>query len=147
MGEKRGKIPATSSLVLESDESQWRMLAGGLINDLKTTALVELMDKPVKVVRIRLLIENIIPPEMTHSEFKSYCEGNNGPQINSGLSRISEYLNKKMEEGLWIFVGKITGRNETPVIITYYPKLKLFLYSQKLSSEKEKNFKIMPSLN
>lgn len=58
----KGQIPETEKIILESGEDQWRLLVKGLINTLKTTALVTL-EKELKQVRLNLVITDIFPPE------------------------------------------------------------------------------------
>lgn len=146
MDRKTVKIPPTSVLVLESNEDQWRLLVKGIINELKTSALIELASNQSKTVRIKLSIEHIVPPNCIRSEFKTVCRSNGGQKINNGLARITEHLHKIIDDGSWLFVGKILSKKiDVPIVILYYPSINLFLYSQKLSNENLEFF--LPNLN
>ncbi len=146
MEKKKIKIPPTAIMILESEETEWRLLIDGLINELKTSAIIELKSNPVRTIRINLSIEDIFPPESCHWEFKSFCNSNTTEEVSNGLCRIQEHLHNTIEKDSWTFVGKINNSaGDVPIIIQYYPVLNLFIYSQKLKSENERIF--LPNLN
>ena len=72
MKKKTVKIPPTAIMILESDESQWRSLTNGLIKELETSALITIGSNPGKTIQVSLIIEDIFPPENTHTKFTSY---------------------------------------------------------------------------
>lgn len=141
----RGKIPPTEKLILESEESQWRMLVRGLINELRTTALIE--RSPEQTVRVHLVIESIIPPEHNRETNRCNVESNMEKKISSGLARTKEFTNDWLSKSMWMFVGYIEGEGRTPILITYYECIKTFFYTQKLVDESHNTFSPFPSLN
>lgn len=141
----RGKIPITERIILESEESQWRLLDRRIIKQLKTTGLIELPSK--KKIRIKLILTEIIAPENIQRKTNCLIEGNVEKSINLGLARITEFISNFLEEGKWIFIGLIDGENKLPIIIAYYPILKIFIYTQKTKHESLKTFSDFPSLN
>lgn len=141
----KGKIPKTNLLVLESNEDQWRLLTKGLINELKITALIE-KESFVKV-RIKLVITNIIPPEMRKIESECHIKTNLGEDIAIGLSRSKEFLNSFLAKTEWLFLGYIDGEEKVPIIITYFQQIDIAVYTQKLKNEKISDFFPKHSLN
>lgn len=141
----RGKLPKTEKLILESEESQWRMLSRGLINELRTTALVE--RGPEQTVRVHLVIETIIPPENNREENKCNVKSNMDKKISSGLARTKEFTNDWLSKSMWMFIGYIDGEEKTPILITYYESIKTFIYTQRLVDESQNTFSPFPSLN
>lgn len=134
---KKGKIKNTGELKLESDEQQWQLLLNGLINEIKTSALIELDDK---TIRIKLVIREISAPHQRQVHTACRVQGNADEAINQGISRINSYLDQMLERSAWIFIAYINGERKLPVIIAYYPILKLFIYSLKKDSEAKQNF-------
>ncbi len=57
----KGKLPVSQMLKMESNEAQWWVLVRGLIDEFKTTAIIE--KEPNVKVRVKLIINKIIPPE------------------------------------------------------------------------------------
>lgn len=142
----KGKLPVTQLMILESDESQWRMLIKGLINSLKTTAVIEI-EKESKKVRINLVITNILPPENLRGINRCSTETNLGEEVTTGLSRSKEFLGDYLDKTAWLFIGYIDGENEIPILITYYQSIQLTVYTQKLKEENNGSFFPNPQLN
>lgn len=103
----KGKLPVTQILIMESDESQWMMLVRGLINNLQTTALIE--KEPGKKVRVRLIIDQIIPPNHTTSENICTTQTTLGENFAIGISKSKEFLNDLLDKTRWMFMGYIDG--------------------------------------
>jgi len=141
----RGKLPETEKLILESEESQWRMLTRGLINELRTTALIE--RNPEQTVRVHLVIESIIPPEHNRETNRCNVESNMEKKISSGLARTKEFTNDWLSKTMWMFIGYIDGEEKTPILITYYEVIKTYFYTQKLEGESQNTFSPFASLN
>lgn len=141
----RGKLPKTEKLILESEESQWRMLSRGLINELRTTALVE--RDPGQTVRVHLVIETIIPPENNREINKCNVESNMDKKISSGFARTKEFTNDWLSKSMWMFIGYIDGEEKTSILIIYYESIKVFFYTQKLVEESQNTFSPFASLN
>lgn len=139
----KGKLPVTQLMDLESNESQWRMLANGLIGSLKTTAIItfttELETEPKKI-RINLVITSIFPPEHLRGINRCSTETNMGEDIATGLSRSREFLGDYLDKTAWLFTGYIDGENKVPILITYYQSIQLTIYTQKLAEEKNNSF-------
>lgn len=144
----KGKLPPSELIVLESEESQWRILTNGLINEFKTTALIE--KEPKVKVRVQLVITKIIPPEGLRGE--SVCRttaANQLKKLTVGISRASEFLMNYLDKRVWMFVGYIDGENKIPVLIMYYQVINLAVYTQKLAQDTHEEFfpSGSPSLN
>lgn len=139
----KGKLPVTQILVMESDESQWMMLVRGLINNLQTTALVE--KEPGKKVRIRLVIDQIIPPDYTRTKNTCSTQTTLGENFAIGISKSKEFLNDLLDKTTWMFMGYIDGDEKTPILIIHHQLINITVYTQKLKDE-DKN-KFFPGLN
>lgn len=141
----KGKIPITSKIILESSEEQWRLLVNGLTSRLKISGLVE-REKDF-TVRVKLVITKIIPPEQAFKEIHCNTQTNLNEAVSNGLSRISEYLMKMLEDKKWLFIGFIDGDSQVPILITHYPYLGITIYTQKLKGEAVKDFAYLAQLN
>ncbi|MDD3285295.1 MAG: hypothetical protein PHG95_01505 [Patescibacteria group bacterium] len=139
----KGKLPQTAEMILESNEDQWYLLVNGLINTLKTSAIIQISSE--RKARIQLVIHTAIPPESLDTYVENIVETSLEKSISSGINRISDFIANKLEKNKWIFVGEIIGENNIPIVIVYYQTINLFVYSQKLA--KEKNKKFFPGLN
>lgn len=139
-----GKLPVTQKMIFESNESQWRMLMDGLINILKTSAIIELK-KESKRVRINLIITDIFPPEKIIKRNICSTETNLGEDFSIGLNRSKKFIIDYLEETAWFFIGYIDGEIITPILITHYQSIDLTIYTQKLNQEESKLF--FPKLN
>jgi len=142
----KGKLPITEKIILESDESQWRLLVDGLINTLKTTALVTL-EKELKTVRLNLVITRIYPPELYEKKNKCSLETNGGRELSMGLTRARLFFNNYLDKTTWLFMGYIDGENRVPILITHYHEIKITIYTQKLKVEETATFFPDPRLN
>ena len=139
----KGQIPVTSILVLESGEPQWMMLVRGLIDNLKTTALVEIV--PGQKVRIKLIIDQIIPPEHTVIVHSCSAQSNMGENFSIGISKSKEFFNKFLNKTTWFLIGCIDGDKKIPIIIVHHQSINITVYTQKLKVENTKEF--FPQLN
>lgn len=135
---EKGKLPVTEKLILESSEPQWRLLTNRLINELKTTALIEL--SPGKKIRVNLVLTNAWPPENITSDLICNSKINLGSVASKGTTRIAFFMNTLIFQNKWIFLGHIDGVNKVPIIIEYYTEVDIFIYTQKLVNEDEKDF-------
>lgn len=57
----KGKLPVTGFMEIQSGVDQWNILVRGLINELKTHAILTTQDS--RTVKIGLLIISITPPQ------------------------------------------------------------------------------------
>jgi len=140
-----GKIPVTQKMVLESEESQWRLLINGLITELNTTAIVE--RSPGNRVRVPILIKTIIPPENLYGKNKCQISSNLEKELSDGLARSYEFFDDFLRQSTWLFVGLINGKETSPILITYYAAINIFVYTQKLKDEEGEKFFPSASLN
>ena len=141
----KGKIPITSTLILESIEDQWRLLIDGLVNNLNTTALVTSSNN--KTVRVKKVIKENYPHERINISTNCTTITNLENSNNNGLSIIHEFTIKLIDKERWIFIGYIDGEKKLPIIIVYYSFINLAIYSLKLSTENIQNFKNLANLN
>ena len=141
----KGQIPVTEKLILESDESQWRLLTRGIINELRTSALIE--RSPENRVRIQLIIETILPPEQNTYTHSCMVQSSKGPNICNGLARTNEFFDSMLSKKMWIFAGYIDGEQKTPIVITHYELFNVSIYTQKLVSESIEAFQPFAHLN
>ncbi len=141
----KGKLPVTEMLVLETNKEDWQTLSGQSIN-YQTTALIERF-KGINV-RVKLLIRQIYSPNdvrhiamvRSHSPFNEI--------VPRGEERLIEFFhNNIMNKNLWILVGLIDGKNRVPIIIYYYENLGIYIYTQKLENENEKDWLQIASQN
>jgi hypothetical protein len=133
----KGKIPNTAEIILESNEDQWLLLSNKLINELKTSAIIEINQKKV---RIGLSLHVAIAPDESITKIVNRVHSNFEEQTNAGVARIMDFLVNKLEAKKWIFIGEINGENKIPIIITHYSVISLTIYSIKIESETRKNF-------
>ena len=139
----KGKIPVTQILILESDESQWMMLVRGLVNNLKTTAIIE--REPGEKVRVRIIIEKIIPPNYITTANRCLTQTPLGENFAVGISKSKEFLNNLLDKTTWLFMGYIDGDEKTPILIVHHQLINITIYTQKLKDEDGKKF--FPCLN
>jgi len=140
-----GKLPQTQFMELMSNEDQWRLLISGLINEIKTSAIVE--KEPGRKVRISLVIDMIIPPEYWKNKTICHVDSNVDKNIVNGISRTREFINDHLSKSAWLFSGYIDGNTKVPIVIIYYQSVNLTVYTQKLSGEDIYNFLPYPQQN
>jgi hypothetical protein len=135
----KGPIPITGKMILESEESQWRLLVRKLINEFPTSALIELEDKKV---RIKIILERAIAPEQKEEKTSTRLQTNLEERVTNGLARSDEFFSNLMHKDSWIFIGYIlSGNNERdPIVITHFTSINITIYSRKLKSETIDNF-------
>lgn len=141
----KGKLPVTELLVLEAKKEEWQMLSGQSIN-YQTTALIERF-KGIKV-RVKLLIRQIYSPNDVRHKTMVRSYGVFNEIVPRGQERLIEFFNNNIiNKNLWIFVGLIEGENRVPIIIYYYENLGIYIYTQKLENENEKDWLQIASQN
>ena len=129
----KGQIPSTGIMTLKSEEYRWRALASGIIQELKTSGVIELL--PEKKVKIDLLITTIIPPELAQVSCLSKIDSNFDINTSRGLNRTRQFLYNHIDKKVWIFMGHIIGNEKKPIYIVFYEVLNMFIYAQKLIEE------------
>ncbi|MBK5215520.1 MAG: hypothetical protein JJE53_01785 [Candidatus Pacebacteria bacterium] len=134
----KGKLPKTGLLKLESTKEQWSLLRNGLIKELKITALIK--RENLMTVRVKISITGIISPK--DSKKNCFCEvkTNLGESISVGLARTKKFLIDYLDESEWILIGFINGDRNLPILIVYYEKIDIYIYSQKFKDEESKLF-------
>lgn len=139
----KGKLPISQMIELESNEEQWRILASGIINELRMTAIVE--KEPNYKVRIKLVIQKIIPPERVIKNNICRAKTSLGENIGVALSRSIEFMSNYLDKSVWLFLGYIDGESKSPILILHYKSINITVYTQKKEEEDSKNF--FPELN
>jgi len=139
------KLPATEKLSLDSNDTQWRLLYNGLINELPTCAIINIT--PERPIRIKIILQKAIPPENLHSEGRLMYQSNLGQSVNNGLSRAQEFLYQLLDKEMWLLFGYIDGQNKVPILIIHHSLLKITIYTQKLNNENINSFSSLNSLN
>lgn len=134
----KGKLPVTGIILLESDEVQWSMLANGLINEFHMSGVVEI--EPGRRVRIRMLIKEVLAPDMLRSQNKCITQSNLGEEVAGGINRINEHVTNFLSSKQWIMIGEIEAENPMPVIIIHYCLIEKSFYAQKTKDESMKKF-------
>ena len=143
--QNKGKLPVTGFITLESNEDNWRLLVKKLINELKTTAVLE--REPGKKVRISLVIDFILPPDKMRTRSQCTSTTDLGKEISVGLSRTKEFFNDHINSKTWLFKGYIDGENHIPIFIVYYEIINTMIYTQKLATENDDHFFSKAMLN
>lgn len=135
---EKGKLPITEKIILESDESLWNLFINGLIEEVKTSGVIE--KEPNVRVRVKLTITDIASPknlwwrkniQLTTSLKQEFAEG-----LKRSLGFMYEYLFKTT----WLFYGYIDGEEKIPITIIHVQSLDLSVYTQKLKDEPIKMF-------
>jgi hypothetical protein len=137
---KIGPLPSTEIIKLESNKDQWMMVKNKLLPYLKTSGII---NKDGTNVRVQICITKVVSPDTKIFGTTSVVpdKDNNIPSaIMSGVQRTQLFYANFMEKGLWVLIGRITGKNEIPILIIYYEALDMAFYSQKLEGEDEKQF-------
>jgi len=134
------KLPITEKLTLESSEDQWYLLVRGLINELLTTAVIQIESE--RKIRIKIVIKTIIPPGTINGQTKSLFHGTMEQRISNGMARIDEFFSNLMMKNQWLFVGYIDNKEDAPIFIVHYTLLNMSVYTQKLTSENIADFSI-----
>lgn len=134
----KGKLPVTQIMVLESEETQWRLLVNNLIDELRTSALIEKL--PNYTVRINLVFDRIIPPENSRSFFQCVTKSSLGERVATGISKSTEFLFDYLDKSCWLFLGFVDGSEKIPILIIHYESINLTIYTLKLKEEKKEAF-------
>jgi hypothetical protein len=141
----KGQLPKTGRITLESTEPEWRLITNNIINEIQTSGLIE--RSPGDKVRIKLIINKIIPPETVVGSSICRVESNIETGMELGFTRTRKFLNDFIGQRIWIFMGHIVGEEKKPILIIYYEVIKVCIYTQKLINEEAKTFFQYPSLN
>jgi hypothetical protein len=132
------KLPISEKIILESNPDQWRLLFRKLITKFDFYGIIEINDG--RKVKISIVLQEVLPPEYSTSETKCNTRTNMGHDISTGISRITEFLNDYLAKDCWLLSGYIDGEHRIPIVIMYYEKLDLAIYSQKLTTEDVSKF-------
>lgn len=139
----KGQLPITQMIILESNESQWRLLTQGLIKELKITGIIE--KEPNMKVRVNLVINTIFPPERSFIDKTFNIETNLGEAYTKSMLRSFDFLNSFLIKTVWFFFGYIDGEEKIPILIMHISTIDKTIYTQKLKEEETKNF--FPSIS
>jgi len=137
----KGKIPVAGFVELENTgEDQWRLFSNGVLGkNFEITGTIIQNQNSQEKARLRIFIDQIVPPESQffriNSRFDTNLKG-----FSLGLSRIDDSLANYIYDSAWILLGRVNGKEESPIIICYFPKVKKSLYSLKLVGEDKENF-------
>lgn len=63
-----------------------------------------------------------------------------GENISSGLTRTKKFLIDYLDKNEWILIGFINGDRGLPILIMYYEKIDIYIYSQKQKNEESRLF-------
>ena len=90
------KLPVTEKMTLDSNEDQWRLLSSGLIDELSTSALIEV--EPGRKIKIKIILQRVLSPEHIESTGDVMCyKGDFGEDVDNGLVRTKKFLNDFFE--------------------------------------------------
>lgn len=134
----KGKLPVTGLIQLESDEKLWNLLINRLINEVKTSGIIE--KEPGVKVRVNLIFKEIYKPGSVISETSASISTNFLKEFSQGLSRLYTFLFETLEKECWFFFGYMDGEEKIPVAVLYFKNIKMTLYSQKLRNEEITTF-------
>lgn len=139
---KTGSIPTTEQIVLESCKEQWSLFNKDLISEFSTTGIIVIDRQPEAKVRVTIAVVKIIMPGEVH--MKSTIKLNNGGGFDANsfeaLERTDAFFTKEADGCIWIFLGYIKGKKNTPVIISHYEKFNYSVYSIVSVDEVDKFF-------
>jgi hypothetical protein len=133
----KGKLPVTGFITLESDESSWSLVINGLVEEVSTSALVEIGEKKA---RVKIVLQVIFPPNSIKSSRRVVFSSELGESFAKGNQRTWKFFAEFLDKGSWTFLGYIDGENKVPVLIVYYPQINKAVYSQKLADENNEEF-------
>lgn len=129
----KGKLPITKTIILESNEDQWRLQTQGLTSELKTSGIIE-KEQGMRV-RIHLTIHTVVPPEKLRWEEIVYLSTNANKEFAESLRRSLSFLYDSLMNTAWLFYGHIEGDERIPVAIIHIQSINLSVYTQKLKNE------------
>lgn len=133
---KKGKLPITEKIELQSTKDQWLMLNRKIINYLDCTALVQRnMDSRV---RIKLRLVNIFKPSDYGQNAIVECTGAH-KEIQGGLERMNEFFVNWYRESQWMMFGFIMGENPIPIIIMHVECFNVSIYTTKFDRDQFKD--------
>lgn len=129
-----GGIPDTEEIILESGKDQWELFIKGFLGPTFSTKGIVTIDKTNNVKgKITITIMEISPPGVY------ICKSTTGASpvgiINikkdeaKGIIKVTDFLISKLHESTWFFVGYINSKKNIPVIILYYEKINISIYS------------------
>ncbi len=135
---EKTKLPISDVITLESNPDQWTLVFRKLIKEISFHGIIAIDNN--RKVKISIVIQKVLPPEHSRSETRCNTNTNMGQDISIGISRITEFLNDYLAKDCWLLSGYIDGEHRIPIVIMYYEKLDLAIYSQKLTTEDVSKF-------
>lgn len=137
MEKQSGPLPITGFIMLDSFPDQWKLFSEQLTTQLTTFGIIEYEGKKVKV-EIEVKKANIATLNFDDALIGLLT---NMPQAGAlGYMRSYRFMRNIIEEGNWVLIGFIKGKNNIPVTIVHYAALEKTVYSQKLIGEEDTSF-------
>ena len=136
MSEKIGPIPKTAIITFETQKEIWQNVNWKIVKNFLATGIIE--HEGVKK-RIKIECQIILNPKNFHSTSKVRPIGPMQGPMMDGLSRITELFFNYNSNFRWVILGVLEGAKPTPILISYYKNLDLYIYTIELSKE-EKDF-------
>lgn len=137
---KKGNIPLSEKIVLESNSDQWILLKKGLVSKVESSGIIQVSKE--KKIRINLTIVKIIIPGEVIEEVDCLVEAKflNSDSV-KGLIEVTKFLFDFLSKSCWTFFGYINnGDNNIPIIIRYYESFDFAVYAIKTKEQKIENF-------
>lgn len=146
---QKGTLPTTGQIELVIDEEQLKMLERGLINEIRTSAIISFPDQPTVSKKKIYFTINFSHSPGTHQSITQTVSSNSTFLNNNtvtGLSRARNYMvDQLITRNSWLLFGELEGENRIPMIILLSISLNIATYSFKKRDEELKEFN--PHLN
>lgn len=135
---KKGKIPVTKTIELNSIPDQWRLIENNVINEHQCVGIVE--QECGTKIKVSLTITHVASPQKHSIKTIARVRGNKKEEKNIGIGRIEEFLSTMINKKICILSGYLKGDNTVPILIIYYELLNISIYTIKFKREDSENF-------
>lgn len=144
MSEKIGPIPKTAIITLETQKELWQNVNWKILKNFLTTGIVE--HEGIKK-RIKIDFQVVLTPDMFEVRAFAKPSENAHSMMLDGISRTTELFLKYNSDFRWVILGVLEGLKPTPILITYYENLDLYIYTIELNQKEKEFMNIQMGLN
>lgn len=133
---RKGSLPSTAFIILESNQDQWELLRRGLINEVTCSGVIERGEE--NKARVKLHITSVLAPGEYKTNPRSSAE--HFGHVSEGVSRASVWFMKQYSSKVWFLMGHLKSTPNIPIVILYYEMFDLAVYALKKEADDLSSF-------
>ncbi len=137
MEEKKPGLPITQFIKLDTTPEQWDLLANKAIESLPTTGLIKKDEETQLKIKIEI-VKVLNPKQLTRRH--GYFTSNLDQTTTESMARVQQFFYEQYHQKIWLIFGIIKGKKEFPIVMFYYEKLDVCIYSIKQQDEDVNKF-------